>query len=79
VTTAAELLPEGLPDWFYRSDKDGDGQISMAEFSSRWDSDTVRRFSQYDTNSDGFITPKECLSAGPSASSSSSSSSSSRR
>jgi Ca2+-binding EF-hand superfamily protein len=61
--TSTERLPEGLPDWFARKDADGDGQISMAEFSSFWTADKAREFSQYDKDNDGIITPAECLGA----------------
>jgi Ca2+-binding EF-hand superfamily protein len=59
--TPTERLPEGLPDWFARKDADGDGQISMAEFSSFWTVAKAHEFSQYDLNNDGIITPAECL------------------
>jgi hypothetical protein len=61
-------LPEGLPDWFKRSDGDGDRQVSMAEYSAKWDADVAKKFQQLDTNGDGFITTTEVLSGGPSSS-----------
>jgi len=59
-----ERLPEGLPEWFPRKDKDGDGQVSMAEFSDSWTNEKAAEFSKYDVNNDGYITPAECFEAG---------------
>jgi Ca2+-binding EF-hand superfamily protein len=56
-----ERLPKGLPDWFYRNDKDGDGQISMAEFATSWNESELARFNSFDANSDGFLTAAEVL------------------
>lgn len=77
----------GKPDWFTRDDKDTDGQISMAEFSSNWDEGTIADFAKFDLNTDGFITTLEVRKAiangasrsGGSSRSSSSMASSSRR
>jgi len=60
--TATERLPKGLPDWFAEKDADGDGQVSMSEFSSKWSDSTVEEFRRHDRNDDGVITPKEALS-----------------
>ncbi len=59
-----ERLPEGLPDWFVDRDKNGDGQVSMAEYASSWSNATAEGFEDLDLNDDGFVTPKECLKAG---------------
>jgi Ca2+-binding EF-hand superfamily protein len=56
-----ERLPKGLPDWFSRSDADGDGQVAMAEFSSSWNDAKAAEFAGWDRNGDGIITPKEAL------------------
>ena len=61
--TPAERLPAGLPEWFARKDANGDGQVSMAEFSSIWNDDVAAEFAKYDLNNDGVITPAECLEA----------------
>jgi len=61
--TAAERLPEGLPDWFYEKDVDLDGQVSMAEFTTNWTEAKVEEFFYYDLNRDGIIVPEECLAA----------------
>jgi len=69
---------KGLPDFFARSDADGDGQVLMSEFSSSWNEETLAEFRKWDLNNDGIITAKECLEAvakGARGSSSSSSSS----
>ncbi len=59
--TAHERLPKGLPDWFLEKDVDGDGQITMAEFTTNWTPDKVAEFARYDLNHDGIITAAECL------------------
>lgn len=56
-----ELLPDGLPSWFTSRDANGDGQVSMAEYATEWNSDTVAEFVQRDDNDDGIITAEECL------------------
>jgi Ca2+-binding EF-hand superfamily protein len=61
--SATERLPEGLPDWFAQKDADGDGQVTMAEYSVSWSEEKVREFRRFDLNDDGVITPKECLKA----------------
>ena len=64
--TAMEMLPEGLPPWFAELDRGGDGQVSMAEYSSYWDDRKANEFARLDLNNDGLITPRECLDAGAS-------------
>jgi Ca2+-binding EF-hand superfamily protein len=59
--SSTERLPEGLPDWFAQKDTDGDGQISMAEYSSFWNDAKARDFCRLDADNDGIITPAECL------------------
>ncbi|MHB1034240.1 MAG: EF-hand domain-containing protein [Pirellulales bacterium] len=61
--TPLERLPEGLPEWFTRSDKNRDGQVVMAEYANIWTEPKAAEFAGYDKNGDGVITPKECLSA----------------
>jgi hypothetical protein len=59
-----ERLPRGLPDWFLRKDTDGDGQVTMAEYSrGGWSDSMAEEFAKYDRNGDGIITPEECLKA----------------
>ncbi len=65
VRTSVERLANfsGLPDWFGRMDANGDGQVSMAEYSSSWNEQTAADFAQFDLNNDGIVTPAECLKA----------------
>jgi Ca2+-binding EF-hand superfamily protein len=53
--------PAGMPEWFTRNDINADNQVSMAEFSKRWSTEAIEDFARFDSNSDGFITSKECL------------------
>jgi hypothetical protein len=73
VTTPLErILPDsGLPSWWTSRDADGDGQISMAEYASKWTDKEIQDFKKYDGNGDGFITQNEYFANGPAASSSS--------
>ena len=59
--TARERLPKGLPDWFLEKDVNGNGQITMAEFTDNWTPEKVAEFARYDLNHDGIITAAECL------------------
>jgi hypothetical protein len=59
--TATERLPADLPGWFKQYDTNGDGQVSMSEYSTTWTEGKVAEFAKYDTDHDGFITPQECL------------------
>lgn len=59
--TARERLPKGLPDWFLEKDVNGDGQITMAEFTDNWTPEKLAEFAKYDLNHDGIITAAECL------------------
>jgi len=56
-----ERLPRGLPEWFARKDADGDGQVTMAEYSRVWSESLAREFAGYDLNGDGVVTPEEAL------------------
>jgi len=57
------VMPEflrGVPAWFVVMDKNGDGQVSLAEFAApRYLPATVVRFKAYDKNGDGLIEPDE--------------------
>lgn len=61
ILSPTERLPEGLPDWFARNDANGDGQISMSEFTREWTAAKAAEFARYDLNGDGVITAQECL------------------
>jgi Ca2+-binding EF-hand superfamily protein len=58
-TPATERLPSGLSSSFTSRDRNGDGQITMSEFSRTWSKRTVADFRRHDLNGDGVITPKE--------------------
>src|SRR5205823_2864293 len=57
-TSASDRKP-GLPSELKSRDANGDGQVSMSEFSRNWSSSTVDDFRRWDLNNDGIITPKE--------------------
>jgi len=57
VTPPSRLA--GLPDWFLTADKNGDGQLTTAEFAPNSDKTRLTQFSQYDRNKDGVLTPQE--------------------
>ena len=65
MLSSAERLAtlQGLPEWFARLDTNGDGQVSMAEYSANWSDEVVTDFMQFDLNGDGIITAPECLRA----------------
>jgi len=55
--------PRELPPWFTERDADGDGQVSMAEFTDEWNDAEYARFGRLDLNEDGVIVPDECMTA----------------
>ncbi len=57
--TTSRKLPEGIPGYFTDKDANGDGQVTMAEFSSDWTDDVVASFFNSDFNRDGVITADE--------------------
>lgn len=63
LTVRSSESGSGLPDFFARSDANGDGQVLMHEFSSSWNQETLAEFLKWDLNSDGIITKRECISA----------------
>jgi hypothetical protein len=58
---ARERLPKDIPGWFTSKDRDGDGQVAMAEYSSRWTEREADAFARYDADGDGFIGTEEAL------------------
>jgi len=56
-----EQLPPGLPAWFFRADRDGDGQIVVAEFIANGGPERLTEFQRWDHDGDGVITPEEVL------------------
>lgn len=57
----ASRLPPNLPSWFHARDKDGDGQISMAEYAESMTPAALAEFNRLDRNGDGVITAAECV------------------
>lgn len=57
-----EALPAGLPEWFTARDADGDGQLTLSEYSPRAVPAEVREFSAWDADGDGVVTVREYLS-----------------
>jgi len=55
----ASRLPSNLPEWFVSKDKNGDGQISLSEYSPRGTRAELQAFQKLDTNKDGVITSRE--------------------
>jgi Ca2+-binding EF-hand superfamily protein len=64
-TTYERLADLKLPDWFFRADADGDGEVSMAEYiKAKGDTEsTAKDFTNLDSNNDGTISPQEALKA----------------
>lgn len=56
--TQPEAL-RGVPLWFLRLDRDGDGQVSLVEFAPNMSPASLALFGRLDKNGDGFITPDE--------------------
>lgn len=54
-------LPEGLPNWFFERDADGDGQLTLAEYAPHASAASTREFSALDLNRDGLLTPAELM------------------
>ncbi len=57
----ARKSPEGVPGYFSDKDANGDGQVTMAEFTSEWDDEQVKAFFDSDFNRDGVITVDEAM------------------
>ena len=50
-----------LPGWFSQRDQNGDGQLSLTEFSPTHSSESVKTFQKLDANRDGLVTPQESV------------------
>jgi hypothetical protein len=55
-----ERLPSGLPDWFLARDRDGDGQLTISEYSPKNLPAELQQFQQLDRDGDGVLTAAEC-------------------
>lgn len=60
-TVSRDSLPQGLPSWFLLRDADGDAQLTLAEYARDGTETSIKEFTRYDANSDGVVTPEECL------------------
>ena len=58
-TIPLALRPASVPEWFTSRDTNGDGQVSLAEYSPAVEATEVAEFQQLDDNSDGLITSAE--------------------
>lgn len=56
-----ERLPKGLPAWFTEKDRNGDGQLTFREFTTRLSQSKLDEFNALDLNRDGLLVPKEYL------------------
>ena len=56
-------LPAGVPPWFIERDTDGDGQLTLSEFSPKLHKAEVDDFNHHDLNHDGILTVQEYLRA----------------
>lgn len=52
-------LPQGLPEWFLSRDGDGDGQLTLREYSPGMIRSEIDEFYRYDLDRDGVITAQE--------------------
>jgi hypothetical protein len=57
-------LPSGVPQWFVERDADGDGQLTLSEYSPKLLRSEIDDFNRYDANRDGILTVQEFLRAG---------------
>lgn len=57
--TPRSRLPSGVDEWFLETDGDGDGQITMREFTAHLSEGDVTRFASLDPNGDGVVTAAE--------------------
>ncbi|MEC7444803.1 MAG: hypothetical protein VX500_00695, partial [Planctomycetota bacterium] len=57
----SKLEDMGLDDEFIEDDKNGDGQLQMSEFTTRWTQDKLEEFEEIDANGDGVISPTEWM------------------
>ena len=58
------FVPSNRLPWFLARDQDGDGQLTVGEFSPTGTAADLAEFNTYDANGDGVITAKECVHKG---------------
>ena len=58
-TVSRSRMPAGLPSWFRSLDRNGDGQLTLAEFSPEGEPADVAEYGRYDLNHDGLLTADE--------------------
>lgn len=56
-------LPAGVPQWYVDRDTDGDGQLTLAEYSPKLLRSEIDDFGRLDLNRDGLLTVREYLRA----------------
>jgi Ca2+-binding EF-hand superfamily protein len=56
-------VPQGLSDEFLRRDRDGDGQLTVAEYAPESKKENLDAFRRFDANRDGLVTAAEYLRA----------------
>lgn len=56
---ASESETSGVPNWFHARDFNGDGQLSLREFSPTLSLQSTAMFGKMDINGDGLVTPEE--------------------
>ncbi len=52
---------DGMPGFFSQRDSNKDGQVTMAEFTSKMTMEQLEEFMKWDLTQDGIIEPRECL------------------
>jgi hypothetical protein len=61
---AREQMPKEAPSWFtalLARDRNGDGQVDMSEYESRWTESALREFNSRDKDRDGIITLEDAM------------------
>jgi hypothetical protein len=58
-TVPPSHLPAGLPSWFRALDRNGDAQLTLAEFAPDGAAADIQEFQRYDGDGDGLLTAQE--------------------